>query len=267
MAQETEHVLNFLKESRYTNNPNAEVYVVNDKQNIPAALLDNIKVAFHYGVKNTTKFANVYDRSAEKYEDISLSHLTQNTAHYLFVLDINEYTVVPGKASRSRVYLSADIKGLDIVSGTVICQEAIDLNVKLKNYSEYTFSESKEGEAFVKTIRERTGSAVRGYFRDAGLILKLGEIDGDKVKTVLVNQLEYMKSGSPKYLGVYRVDKINESDRHTSYTFLKVGELRSGKKLKDLTELKVGDGKKEILKYYNDGVPLYYTTMSLGPNE
>ncbi len=270
-AQEKELVTNYIENKVYADKSPAEYLIDNNKFTIPEGVMKDLFVGFEYGIKNTHRFTDLFKskiQSSEFDTGGSISSFIRKPMHYLFILKILNYEIIENKSDRTGMYkFDADIKCFDIITGTNIIQTNIKQTGKLKSVNEIIYASSEMSKSLAKKIRETTNAQIRKVFPSVNYIKELGEIKGDKVKSIIVDRGLHGLQTNPKRAYAHIVDQEITFDDETIYTFKLVAELHTpgkGPKPSDIV-FKVGDGKKEILTAFNEGLDIYVTTTQMGP--
>lgn len=267
-CQEKELVLNFLENKLYAEKSNVEFIIDNQKKEIPKALLEDLETGLQYGLDNS----HVFNKSSKSKMMTSihdnggvsiLGSITKGPSHYLVILKILNLDLIE-KEKGGEYKFSADIKCFDLITGTNIMQRSVSKNGTYNGKSEITYSSTKMSQDLAKLVRSNTTTAIKDQFPIANFVTSLGEVKGDKVKSVAVNSLRYAKQNKPKYAYAHVVDKEIEIDGKTIYLFKLVGQLSLPKKVKTETHYRVGDGKKQLLAAFNEGKDIYITKSPLG---
>ncbi|MDF1697379.1 MAG: hypothetical protein P1U56_16165 [Saprospiraceae bacterium] len=274
IAQEHEEVVSYIENMKYSDKPRAECYVDINKFEVEGDFLKDIETGLTYGVKNTGRTENPtltnLDRSKEK---VSLSSLTRKGPHYLFSCTVTDFEFIDNKEGQGGTYsFGAALKGLDVVTGTIIFYEIINVQGKSKNMDSriLQYGSSDMSKAIAKKIRETTSKAVRAYFPKANWVQSIDEIKKDKAKLVSADKLNHMVQQNPKKVYAYVVNKEIEINNTKHFTFTKIGEMKkpkSDKIQRNKIFYQVNKGEKEILAQFNEGKKIYLTTIVLGDND
>lgn len=267
-SQEKELVLNYLENRQYAEKSDVEFAIDNQKLEVPKGLLEDLETGMQYGLDNTHIFnksskgkimTNEYDNGTP-----SIMSLTKGPAHYLVILKILNLDFIEEKDG-GKYKFNADIKCFDLIKGINIMQRTVSKTGTYSSKSNVTYSSTKMSQDLAKLIRETTTNSIKNQFPAANFVTSLGEIKGDKVKSVAVNSLRHAKQSNPKIAYAHIVDKEIEVDGKTVYIFKLVGLLSQPKKVKTEIHYRVGDGKKQLLAAFNEGKDIYVTKAPLGP--
>ncbi|MFT4533227.1 MAG: hypothetical protein ACJA1A_001728 [Saprospiraceae bacterium] len=269
-AQDKEHVLNYLQNNVYASKSPAEFIVDNQKFQIPEGFLEDITLGFESGINKRARFGiatkgkmqtNEYDTGGK------ISILKKKPPHYMFVLKVlNFETIKNEEGSGGTLRFNADIKCLDLIKGTIVMQNNVKKDALFSSIHLLQHSTTTAGKIIAKVIMEATNTGIKNVFPSGNFITKLGEIKGDKVKSVNVSKHRNTMQGSPKYAYAHIVDKELEVHGKKVYTFSCVGQLHTPKEVsRSEVEFKVGDGKKEILTAFNQGKDIFVSPTQLGP--
>jgi len=265
-SQEKELVLNFLENKLYAEKSDVEFIIDNQKIEIPEGLLTDIETGMQYGLDNS----HVFNKSSKSkmmsntYDASFFERMQKKPSHYLVILKILYLDLIE-KENGGDYKFSADIKCLDLINGTNIIHRNVSTTGTYSNKADITYSSSKLSQDIAKRVREATTKSIKNKFPIANFVISLGEVKGDKVKSVATNSLRYAKQGKPKYAYAHIVDKEIEVDGKTIYLFELVGNLSQPKKIKSEIHYRVSDGKKQLLAAFNEGKDIYITKAPLGP--
>lgn len=270
-AQDKEHVLNYLQNNTYAANSPAEFVIDNQKFEIPEGFLEDITTGFKSGINKRARFgiATKGKMQTGKYDTGGkIDVLKKKPAHYMFVLKVLNFEALKNEEGNGgSLKFDADIKCLDLIKGTVVMQKNVKKDGLFSSIHDLQYSTTAIGKVIANVIMEATNSGIKDVFPTGNFIKNLGEIKGDKVKSVTVGKHRYTRQGSPKYAYAHVVDKELEVDGKKLYTFRFIGQLHTPKVSRSEVEFKVGDGKKQILTAFNEGKDIFVSPSQLGPEQ
>lgn len=220
-----------------------------------------------HGLRRKSAFTKVEELDG----GLTIRNLLSITSYqYLFVLTLNQAEKIFLRKTNKLYLFSADIECIDVITGQTVLFDSFDWvsEEKNDNESERPFND-KPFKDFLNSVKNSIASHAMDLFPIVPTISSMVEVKKDKVKKVGISNKKYGQIGKPKELRVYRVvDKV-EVDGKLLFTYSMVGKIFPTKKVdpKGIRTMSVGDGKKEILKYFNSGEQLYITTKLLGDDE
>ena len=276
IAQVHDQVMNYIENKKYTNEPRVEVVLDLNRHKIESDLLKDLETGLLYGVKNThldNDARLMFLDASRSYDEGILSQIAARSRkgpHYVVSCKVADLTFTDSDSGEGGSYVfKGIIKGTDVVNGTVLFYQEINLKGKSKVLREFSYfhTTSDMSQAIAKKIRETTNELVKTNFPKANYVMDIEEIDKEKAKVISGLLSNHMKQSNPKKVYAYIVDQEIEIDGIKNYTFLKIGEAK--KPYKDSTKrnkifYKVSKGEKEILAYFNEGKKIYLSTVELG---
>lgn len=204
-------------------------------------------------------------------EDVSFKTLLNNIPYqYLLRVNLNLAEKNPLRKKNNLYVFSADIEYIDVVKGITLIFDSVDwIGEGVSNSSYDGMWRDKPFEDFMTALELRIANHTLNLFPISPNIINLIEVKGNKVKKVGIDNRKYLAMGKPDKLFVNRVVDEVEIDGKKHFTYRIVGVIRPTKEIskKGIRTMNVGDGKKEILKYFNEKQILYTTTKLLGDDE
>ena len=264
-GQDHEAIKDQLENREYTERPAVLIYLIDQEESkLPSPMVDQLNDCLKGAIAKSHKFGE------QKYHDPSTSAMYaayRHSVHYVIQLNIID-VMADGKEfekyaprGEHEYTITANFVLLDLVKGTRLISEPI------------IFSDQANGEydnEFLSSMstyyRERILAQLQKTFPTILKIKKLGEVNKGKAKSIIFSKADYARSGKPKYLGVYILDKtIAVENQEDIYTFKKIGFLKDLKKIEGYEcHYNVEKGKADIYDHFSNGTELYITTLSLG---
>lgn len=264
-TQDREEVLRYLETRSIDNLSVAKAYFDTDKSQIDDWLKENIMTGFKYGINNARRFKELVVYTMDE-RNVGIFDIGKSRgATTLFMCRLLQNDKEDFRSNKVRHTITIEIRVIDIITGSILANKTFTDH---KEYEKSSYGQNPDqkawGESIAKTTRETVRFIIDQLYPVINNIIDLDEVKGDKVNSVLINDLRYRYQKQPKNLWAYVVKDEVKIAEEKYYIFEKIAELKKpGEFIRNrgAREFEVGKGKKELLKAHSAGQEIYLSTL------